>query len=64
MGLKRDVGVQSAPENVTPAKTPPIMERSAKRQVEADDSPVELKLKTQPEVIHYLALILDFTHSI
>ncbi|VVA96221.1 unnamed protein product [Arabis nemorensis] len=49
VGLKRDVGVQSAPENVSPAKTPPIMERSAKRQVEADDSPVELKLKTQPK---------------
>ncbi|XP_010485558.1 PREDICTED: uncharacterized protein LOC104763862 [Camelina sativa] len=46
VGLKRDVGVQSAP-----ATTSPIMERSTKRQVEDDDSPVEyaLKLKAQQE---------------
>ncbi|KAL1211394.1 hypothetical protein V5N11_023413 [Cardamine amara subsp. amara] len=51
MGFKRDVGVQSAPVDVSPAKTPPIMERSTKRHVETDDSLVEyaLMLKAQQE---------------
>ncbi|XP_020888539.1 uncharacterized protein LOC9318304 isoform X1 [Arabidopsis lyrata subsp. lyrata] len=49
VGSKRDV--VSAPENVSAVKTTPIMERSTKRQVEADDSHVEyaLKLKAQQE---------------
>ncbi|XP_010463660.1 PREDICTED: uncharacterized protein LOC104744327 isoform X2 [Camelina sativa] len=47
VGLKRDVGVQSAPATrVGPATTSPIMERSKRRQVEDDDdSPVEYALK-------------------
>ncbi|KFK37710.1 hypothetical protein AALP_AA3G019000 [Arabis alpina] len=46
VGLKRDVGVQSAP-----AKTPSIMEKSTKKQVEADDSLMEhaQMLKAQQE---------------
>ena len=53
MGSKRDV--VSAQGNVSAAKTTPIMERLTKRQVGADDSPVEyaLKLKAQQEV-HYI----------
>ncbi|KAF8044705.1 hypothetical protein N665_7215s0002 [Sinapis alba] len=46
MGLKRDVGIQSRSVDLSsgspsPAKTPPIMERSLKRHVDANDSPVE-----------------------
>ncbi|AAF32457.1 unknown protein [Arabidopsis thaliana] len=53
VGSKRDV--VSAQGNVSAAKTTPIMERLTKRQVGADDSPVEyaLKLKAQQEV-HYI----------
>ncbi|XP_010525155.2 PREDICTED: histone H3.v1 [Tarenaya hassleriana] len=56
LGSKRDVGVQSTPADPSsgspsPAQTPPIVERSLKRHVEAEDSPVEsaLKLKDQHE---------------
>ncbi|CAH8385722.1 unnamed protein product [Eruca vesicaria subsp. sativa] len=51
VGLKRDVGVQSAPVNVSLGKTPPVMEGSTNRQVNVDDSPVDfaLKLKAQQE---------------
>ncbi|KAL9290066.1 hypothetical protein AtEden1_Chr3g0158071 [Arabidopsis thaliana] len=49
VGSKRDV--VSAPGYVSAAKKTPIMERLTKRQVGADDSPVEyaLKLKAQQE---------------
>ncbi|XP_010485544.1 PREDICTED: uncharacterized protein LOC104763851 isoform X2 [Camelina sativa] len=60
VGSKRDVGVQSAPAtSVSSATTSPIMERSTKRQVEDDDSPVEyaLKLKAQQEV-HICSILL------
>lgn len=50
VGMKRDVGIQSTSVDLSsgspsPAKTPPIMERSLKRQVEANDSPVDFHLK-------------------
>ncbi|XP_013629564.1 PREDICTED: uncharacterized protein LOC106335557 isoform X3 [Brassica oleracea var. oleracea] len=52
MGLKRDVGIQSTSVELSsgspsPAKTPPIMERSLKRHVEANDSPVDFNLKLE-----------------
>ncbi|XP_010453756.1 PREDICTED: uncharacterized protein LOC104735627 isoform X4 [Camelina sativa] len=53
VGLKRDVGIQSTTSvdfssgSPSPAKTPPIMERSLKRHVEADDSPVDFNLKLE-----------------
>ncbi|XP_009121521.1 myelin transcription factor 1 isoform X1 [Brassica rapa] len=52
VGLKRDVGIQSTSVDLSsgspsPAKTPPIMERSLKRHVEANDSPVEFNLKLE-----------------
>ncbi|CAN7005593.1 hypothetical protein IGI04_009393 [Brassica rapa subsp. trilocularis] len=51
-GLKRDVGIQSTSVELSsgspsPAKTPPIMERSLKRHVEANDSPVDFNLKLE-----------------
>ncbi|VVB14683.1 unnamed protein product [Arabis nemorensis] len=57
VGLKRDVGIQSTSVDLSsgspsPAKTPPIMERSLKRHVEDNDSQVDfnLKLEGQQEV--------------
>ncbi|KAL0843156.1 hypothetical protein Bca101_016401 [Brassica carinata] len=52
MGLKRDVGIQSTSVDLSsgspsPAKTPPITERSLKRDVEANDSPVDFSLKLE-----------------
>ncbi|CAN6872899.1 unnamed protein product [Brassica oleracea] len=52
VGLKRDVGIQSTSVDLSsgspsPAKTPPIMERSLKRHVESNDSPVEFNLKLE-----------------
>ncbi|XP_023635789.1 uncharacterized protein LOC17884205 isoform X3 [Capsella rubella] len=53
VGLKRDVGIQSTTSvdfssgSPSPAKTPPIMERSLKRHVGADDSPVDFNLKLE-----------------
>ncbi|KAJ0243606.1 Mental retardation GTPase activating protein [Hirschfeldia incana] len=52
VGLKRDVGIQSTSVDLSsrspsPAKTPPIMERSLKRHVEADESPVDFNLKLE-----------------
>nr|VDD19464.1 unnamed protein product [Brassica oleracea] len=56
VGLKRDVGIKStwvdsSSGSPSPAETPPIMERSLKRYVEANDSLVDfnLKLEGQPE---------------
>ncbi|KAL0728018.1 hypothetical protein Bca4012_024111 [Brassica carinata] len=56
VGLKLDVGIKStsvdsSSGSPSPAETPPIMERSLKRYVEANDSPVDfnLKLEGQPE---------------
>ncbi|ESQ41589.1 hypothetical protein EUTSA_v10014096mg [Eutrema salsugineum] len=56
VGPKRDVGIQSTSVDLSsgspsPAMTPPIMERSLNRHVEANDSPVDfnLKLKSQQE---------------
>ncbi|CDY38136.1 BnaC02g06370D [Brassica napus] len=58
VGLKRDVGIKStwvdsSSGSPSPAETPPIMERSLKRNVEANDSLVDfnLKLEGQPEVL-------------
>lgn len=58
VGLKRDVGIKStwvdsSSGSPSPAETPPIMERSLKRYVEANDSLVDfnLKLEGQPEVL-------------
>lgn len=71
VGLKRDVGIQSTTSvdlssgSPSPAKTPPIMERSLKRHVEADDSPVgfNLKLEGQQQEVyiytHYHKLSLS-----
>ncbi|KAF8081076.1 hypothetical protein N665_0908s0031 [Sinapis alba] len=52
MGLKREVGIQSTSVDLSsgspsPAKTPPIMERSLKRQMEANDSPVDFNLNLE-----------------
>ncbi|KAL0735781.1 hypothetical protein Bca4012_011991 [Brassica carinata] len=52
VGLKCDVGIQSISVDLSsgspsPAKTPPIMERSLKRHVEANDSPVDFNLKLE-----------------
>ncbi|ANM68946.1 mental retardation GTPase activating protein [Arabidopsis thaliana] len=53
VGMKRDVGIQSTTSvdlssgSPSPAKTPPIMERSLKRHVEADDWPVDINLKVK-----------------
>ncbi|CAH8386721.1 unnamed protein product [Eruca vesicaria subsp. sativa] len=52
VGLKRDVGIQSTSVDLSsgspsPAETPPIMERSLKRYVEANDSPVDFNLKLE-----------------
>ncbi|CAA7038571.1 unnamed protein product [Microthlaspi erraticum] len=49
----KDVGVQSAPVNVSRRANipPPIMEKSTKIQVEAADSPYALKLKAQQEAV-------------
>ncbi|KFK25841.1 hypothetical protein AALP_AA8G169100 [Arabis alpina] len=49
VGLKRDVGIQSTSVDISsgspsPAKTPSIMERSLKRHVEDNDSPVHFSL--------------------
>ncbi|RID73484.1 hypothetical protein BRARA_B00636 [Brassica rapa] len=56
VGLKRDVGIKStwvdsSSGSPSPAETPPIMERSLKRYVEANDLLVDfnLKLECQPE---------------
>ncbi|KAJ0261025.1 Mental retardation GTPase activating protein [Hirschfeldia incana] len=54
MGLKRDVGIQSTSMELSsgspsPAKTPPIMERSLKRHVDANDSPVDFNLKLEAQ---------------
>ncbi|KAF8053775.1 hypothetical protein N665_1375s0013 [Sinapis alba] len=56
VGLKRDFGIKStsvdsSSGSLSPAETPPIMERSLKRYAEAYDSPVDfnLKLDGQPE---------------
>ncbi|CAH8387720.1 unnamed protein product [Eruca vesicaria subsp. sativa] len=52
VGLKRDVGIQSKSVDLSsgspsPAETPPIMERSLKRHVDANDSPVDFSLKVE-----------------
>nr|AAM64500.1 putative protein with poly glutamic acid stretch [Arabidopsis thaliana] len=53
VGMKRDVGIQSTTSvdlssgSPSPAKTPPIMERSLKRHVEADDWQVDINLKVK-----------------
>ncbi|KAJ0232598.1 Mental retardation GTPase activating protein [Hirschfeldia incana] len=56
VGLKLDVGIKSSSVDSnsgspSPAETPPIMERSLKRYVEPNGSPVDfnLKLEGQPE---------------
>ncbi|CAH8364608.1 unnamed protein product [Eruca vesicaria subsp. sativa] len=51
MGLKRDVGtsVDLSSGSPSPAKTPPIMERSLKRHVEANDSPIDFNIKLESQ---------------
>ncbi|KAJ4882719.1 Uncharacterized protein Rs2_32812 [Raphanus sativus] len=52
VGLKQDVGIQSTSVDLSsgspsPAKTPTIMERSLKRHVKDNDSPVDFTLKLE-----------------